>query len=189
MRKTLRELYDLVVVGGGPAGAAAALRASQREATVLVVEQEKFPRAHVSTEWLGPAGVNLCKKCGVSVRKAGAAEFKGIRLHSWDLKRSRCVDDAELRGWLVDRATFDQALLSEASRAGAEALLGVVVQDLNLGEERAVLRLSDGRDVAGRVVLIADGVASPTGQMANLTCAAQQPDVPQCASAQCQAGE
>lgn len=180
MGKALRELYDLVVVGGGPAGAVAALRAARQKAAVLVVEKEKFPRADRHVDWLGPAGTALCKECGIGVKKAGAAAFKGVRLHSWDLKRNTFVDDPELRGWLVERSVFDAALLKQATTAGANALHGVAVRDLNLAEDRVVLHLSNGREVAGRVMLIADGVDSPTGQMANLASAAWMRDVPQC---------
>jgi flavin-dependent dehydrogenase len=187
--KALRELYDIAVVGGGPAAAAAALRASRRGASVLVVAKEKLPRAQICAGWLGPAGVALCKECGLSAKKARVTEFKGMWLHSWDLKRGTSVDDPELRGWLVNRATFDHALLREATGAGADVLHRVTVQDLHLGEDSVVLRLSDGRDVAGQVVLIADGVASPTGRMVNLTAAAQQPDMPYCALAEYQARE
>lgn len=179
MGKARRELYDLVVVGGGPAGAAAGLRACRRGATVLIIEKEKLPPARTRAGWLGPAGVALCRECGVTVKKAGAKRFKGLRLHSWDLKRSMSIEDREWGGWLVSRAEFNQALLKEAARAGAEELCGVEVQDLRLGEDRAVLHLRDGRAVAGSVVLIADGPASPAGRMAGLACAAEQPGVPQ----------
>lgn len=179
MGKQLREIYDLVVVGGGPAGATAALRASQQGASVLVVAQDEFPRTEKCVGWVGPPGVGLCKECGVTLKKARAVEFRGMRLHSWDLKRTARIDDPELRGWLVDRAAFDRALLKAATGAGAEALRGVEVQDLRLGEERAVLQFSEGREVAGKVVLIANGVASPTARVANLTPAGDLPDVPQ----------
>jgi flavin-dependent dehydrogenase len=177
MKHKLRELYDLVVVGGGPAGATGALHAARRGATALVIEKEHSPPPEAWAAWLGPAAVSLCKECGVSARKAGATEFKGLHLHSWDLRRSAAVDDRDLRGWLVDRATLDEALRKEAVAAGADMIVGREVQDLALGEDRAVLSLSDGQQAVGKVVLIGDGVASPMGRMANLAVAAQQPSV------------
>jgi flavin-dependent dehydrogenase len=177
--RELAERYDLVIVGVGPAGAVAALHASRHGATVLMLQRNEPPGPYPQAGWLGPAGVALCQECGVTAKPAGAAEFAGLRLHSWDLKRSVLVEDRELRGWLVSRAAFDEALWKQAVRAGAVGLVGVGVQDLDLGEDWAVLHLSDGRQVAGQIVLIDDGVASPTTQMANLACAAEQPAVPQ----------
>jgi len=189
MAKALRKLYDLVVVGGGPAGAAAALRAAQQQASVLIIEKEEAPHATPSAAWLGPAGVSLCKECGLSVRKASAREFKGVHLHSWDLRRTTFVDDPELRGWLVDRASFDVALLKQATGARVDALHGAVVQNLILAEDRVVLELSDGREVSGRVMLIAEGVASSAAGMANLPSAGQMREVPRCLFIQYEAKE
>ena len=189
MAKALRELYDVVVVGGGPAGAAAALRAARQKATVLIVEKEESPQAGLSAAWLGPAGVALCKECGVGAKKAGAGALKGVRLHSWDLRRNTLVDDPELRGWLVDRTSFDAALLKQATGARVDALRGVEVQDLNLAEDRVVLGLGNGREISGRVMLIADGVASPTAGMANLASAGQMRAVPRCLFIQYEAKE
>lgn len=180
MPKAPRELHDLVLVGGGPAAAAAALYASKQKASVLVIEKETLPRSQAHCGWLGPAGMELCQELGITAARSGATRFKGLRLHSWDLKRNAFVDDTDLRGWLVDRSRFDQALLKKAAGAGTKVLHGVTVRDLRLGEERAVVTLSDGSEVAGKVVLIADGATSPTGRMANLICAGQQPDLPAC---------
>ena len=103
MAKTLRKPYDLIVVGGDPAGTTAALRASRQKATVLIIKTEESSRPGLSIGWLGPAGVGLCKECGLGMKKAGAADLKGVRLHSWDLRRSTFANDRELRGWLVER--------------------------------------------------------------------------------------
>ena len=184
MAEPREKVHDLVIVGGGPAGATAALRASQTGAAVLVIEKEPFPRAQTFVAWLGPAGVGLCQELKLGLKQVGGVEFKGLRLHSWGARQSVPVDDADLRGWLVDRATFDHALLGAATSAGAAALHGSAVVDVHLGEEQATLHLSDGRTVAGRVVLIADGALSPTARLANLTCAGQQRDLPQCLFAQ-----
>jgi flavin-dependent dehydrogenase len=189
MAKALRELYDLVVIGGGPAGLAAVCRASKKHATVLIIDQEGPSRAGLSTGWLGPAGVALCQECGLSAKSAGAVVLRGVRLHSWDLRRDAFVDDPELRAWVVDRTPFEAALLKQASKAGTRSLHGVAVQDLNLAEDRVVLSLSDGREVSGRVMLIADGVNSPTARMANLPAAGQMRAVPRCLFVQYEAQE
>jgi flavin-dependent dehydrogenase len=187
--RKLQKVYDLVVVGGGPAGATAALQAARRDAAVLLVEEETGSAAQTSAGWLGPAGVSLCKECGLAAGKVGATEFKGVRLHSWDMKHSTSVEDRQLRGWLVECAAFDRALLDAAAAAGAEGLRGVELRELHLGEDRVRLHLRDGREVAGRVLLIANGVASSTGQMAHLMSAAQQPDIPHCALAEYEVDE
>jgi flavin-dependent dehydrogenase len=180
VEKDLREIYDVVIVGGGPAGTVAAMRAARQKATVLIVEQDEAPRGGPSLGWLGPLGIALCKECGVSGKKAGASRFKGPRLHSWDLKRSIVADDPELRGWLVDRATFEVALLERAAGPRVHVLRGVELRGLDLAEDRALLGLGDGREVCGRILLIGDGADSPAAQMANLIPAAQMRDVPRC---------
>lgn len=177
MGQGLAELYDLVVVGSGVAGATAAWRAARQSARVLLLGGSSGRPGDASAGWLGPAGVKLARACGLTPKAVGAATFSGLRLHSWDLKRSRRVDDRELHGWLVNCGQFEAGLWEAASDAGACGLPDAAVEELGLGEERAVLRLGDGRKVSGRVVLIADGCDSAVAHMAHLPSAARQPTV------------
>jgi flavin-dependent dehydrogenase len=107
-----------------------------------------------------------------------AVEFSGLRLRSWDLKKSAEVKDKELRGWIVARDVLDAALMAQAATAGVEVLQGVSPTAVNLGESCAVAVLSDGREVRGRILLIADGIDSRTAPLANMRSAARVRDLP-----------
>jgi flavin-dependent dehydrogenase len=170
------ELSDLLIVGAGPAGLAAALRGCALGATVCVIEAEKFPRTRVCGGWTGPAGVALLREMGIEAKPAGAAEFAGLRIYSIDLKKSAAVKEKELTGWIGDRSKLDAALAAKAKSAGAEIRFGTTVEGVALGEDRVTLRLADGGVAIGRVLLIADGVRSPTARLANLPAAGRSAD-------------
>jgi len=61
---TTAELYDVVVVGGGPAGSTAGAFLAQAGRRVLLVEREPFPRFHVG-ESLLPATLPILDRLGV----------------------------------------------------------------------------------------------------------------------------
>ena len=53
----MRAHYDVIVVGGGPAGAAAAYWASRRDLSVLLVEKSEFPREKTCGDGLTPRSI------------------------------------------------------------------------------------------------------------------------------------
>jgi len=112
---------DVAIVGGGPAGACAAIRLADLGHRVVLLERERFPRAHVG-EALSPgvevqlAGLGL----GGLAERLGALRFdsSAVRWGEADW-RSRPAHPGSAT---VDRASFDSALLREAARRGAMLL-------------------------------------------------------------------
>ncbi len=122
----MHDSYDAVVVGGGPAGAAAATRLAQRGRKVLVLESERFPRFHIG-ESLLPLGDKVFQELGVAdkIARAGFVQKFGAQLLTacgghrvlFDFRQATHVDPP----WTfqVHRAEFDQLMLDHAVEHGA----------------------------------------------------------------------
>jgi flavin-dependent dehydrogenase len=170
-------IYDVVIVGAGPAGGAAAIQARRLGLTCLVVGGSNQRRGGSQLDWVGPAGLKLCKSIGLSATAAGAREFSGLQLRSWDFRKSTRVSEPTLRGWVVDRPTFERALVALASEAGAEVNPTAVPSTLTLGEQYVEIGFQEGGVARGRVLLIGDGLESVTAELARITTARRCPSV------------
>src|ERR1700720_3808527 len=116
---------DVLVVGGGPAGSAAAAWLARAGRQVIVLEREQFPRFHIGESLL--ASVNdVLGAIGAAdlVRQAGFPRKWGATFMSGDGAVERYADFSAAPGvrtpqtWQVPRATFDQLLLRHAASSG-----------------------------------------------------------------------
>jgi flavin-dependent dehydrogenase len=119
--------YDVVIVGGGPAGSTAAAVLAEHGRRVLVLEKEKFPRYHIG-ESLLPFCYYPLQRIGM-IEKMKASHFPkkfAVQFVSTDGKVSSPFYFFEhLRHeaavtWQVLRSEFDQMLLDNAREKGAE---------------------------------------------------------------------
>ena len=164
--------YDVVVIGGGPAGSTTSTLLAQRGLRVAVYERERFPRFHIG-ESLIPETYWVLKRLNMlpkmqrshfvkkySVQFVNASGKLSAPFYFWDNKPHECSQT-----WQVVRSEFDQMMLENAREHGVDAQEGVHVLDVLFEGGRAVgVRIKDAhgvrREVRAAVVVDASGQAA-----------------------------
>jgi 2-polyprenyl-6-methoxyphenol hydroxylase-like FAD-dependent oxidoreductase len=150
----------VIVVGGGPAGLAAAIAAATGGLDVLVLERRALPTDKACGEGLLPAGVRALAALGALQLVDPSA--------SGPIRRIRWIDrglaaEATLRspgGLGIRRTALSAALLARALACGVEVRVGVNVRS-HRRLPREVEVDVDGALERGRLLVAADGLASP----------------------------
>ncbi len=170
--------FDVVVAGGGPAGAVTALDLSRRGFRVVLIEQSAYEKDRVG-ETLPPQIRSPLMELGVWERflSTERLESYGIRT-AWETPAARHRDFLNNPygcGWHVDRAGFDAMLADAAADAGAELLMSAHVKSCTMADGQCQLDVAHGksnRTFSGRVLVDATGrkglLASRLGAQADV---------------------
>lgn len=151
-------MHDAVVVGGGIAGAATALRLARLGHDVVVVDRATFPRDKTCGEGLMPHGVDELRGLGVADTIAPFARpFDGIRYLSGDDVAVGHFPDAP--GWGLRRLGLDAVVLDAARGGGVDVREGVRVEAVAVSGD-GVRVTTDAGEIRARVVVGADGLHS-----------------------------
>ncbi len=147
-------VYDVLIVGAGPAGAYLAYALARRGLQVLILEKEMFPSIKSCGGGLTAKALRLLDYDIAPVIEDAVTRF----VFTYRLERPIVVNTKAPVVYQVDRSAFDTLLLAKAREAGAECLEGVRVNRVEL-DGRAVMARSGGRAWQGRVLVGADGAA------------------------------
>jgi geranylgeranyl reductase family protein len=159
-------VWDVAVIGAGPAGASAALAASQANKRVILLERAALPR--YKTCGGGLLGVSI-SALPLGLRPPLRAEIHAFTFtFRGRLKRTRRTVAPALR--LVFRADFDAALIRHAIEAGVKVCEQVTVRHLDQDGDHVRLTTTKHGTFYARAVVGADGSASRTAKYVGVQC-------------------
>ncbi len=177
-------MYDVVVVGAGPAGSMAAKTAAERGLNVLLVEKRQEIGVPIRCAE-GISKKSLEKFFEVKERWI-ANEVIGAKIYSPDgteivLSEERAGNEV---GYVLERRVFDRDLARMAAKAGAE----IIVKTTALGFERKgkilrvfLRRLGEKWDVETKILIGADGIESRIGRLAGILKTLKLSEIESCA--------
>jgi flavin-dependent dehydrogenase len=162
------EMYDVAIIGGGPAGSTAAALLARAGRRVIVLERDKFPRFHIG-ESLLPFSMQAFTRLGLHEKFAragfmekfggemyGACGGDGVKFYFEDGFRS--LTD---RSYQVTRADFDKLLLDHAAESGAEVREETGVDKVDFSENEVTLTISPkdrgAEQIRARYIIDASG--------------------------------
>src|SRR5690625_175064 len=160
---------ELVVVGAGPAGSAAAAWAARAGRDVLLIDSAPFPRDKACGDGLTPRAVAELDRLGLSGWLAGRVQHRGLRLSGYggDVEVAWPGPSFPSTGSAVPRTELDERIRRVAEDCGVRMRLGVKAVGVHhdaTGRVRSV-QLADGTTVRCASLIVADGARSPLGRV------------------------
>ncbi|WP_197378242.1 menaquinone reductase [Mycolicibacterium mengxianglii] len=160
---------DVVIVGAGPAGSAAAAWAARAGRDVTVIDAATFPRDKACGDGLTPRAVAELERLGLGPWLDDHIRHVGLRMSGFGsaVEVPWPGPSFPATGSAVPRTELDDRVRQVAADSGASMLLGVKAVDVehdSTGKVAAVV-LGDGRRVTCRELIVADGARSTLGRV------------------------
>ncbi len=180
----MKDRYDVLVIGAGPAGSIAAKTAAEKGLTVLLIEK----RQEIGDPVRCAEGVSkeYLKKHVEIDKKWICADLKGARIYAPDgtkIEMAEEIAGGEV-GYVLERKIFDRALAEKASKAGAEVrvktrAIGLIIEE-DFVKGARLMQLGKEYDVHARIVIGADGIESKVGRWAGIDTSLKPIDIETC---------
>jgi len=161
---------DVLVVGGGPGGAAAAFHLARRGHRVMLVEKKEYPREKTCGDGLTPRSVHELTLMGFDFSVPEFHRVLGLRAYAGDrMLEIEWPDHPVYPNWggVIRRYDLDGAVAALAVREGAEVSTGTRAAPVMAAGRIDAVELSRGDEserIRPRVVVVADGSLSRFGR-------------------------
>jgi 2-polyprenyl-6-methoxyphenol hydroxylase-like FAD-dependent oxidoreductase len=149
-----KEICDVLVVGGGPAGSTIAALLAERGKRVVLVEKERHPRFHIG-ESLLPMNLPLFERLGlmaeierIGMIKYGAEFISPYHNKTVTFNFADATDKRYPYAYQVRRSALDEILFKNAAEKGAVTIEGCRVKDIVFPPDGGALATGEAEDGA-----------------------------------------
>jgi len=159
--------YDVVIMGGGPAGSTLGALLARRGPRVAIFDKERFPREHIgesfahtmipALEQSGALPKVLASDCWVKKFGGGVFNWGDTPMVAFFDQPNYRKDGVHRFAIHVNRAEFDHILLKHAAEVGVDVFEGTTVSDFDSDEHCCTVTLKDGTVVRSRYFVDASG--------------------------------
>ena len=166
--------YDLLVIGGGPAGAATAYWAASAGLKTAIVEKKVFPRQKTCGDGLTPRAVHQLSEMQLDHKLTGYHKYEGLRAIAHNKSIEMKWPDHPVfpsHGYVVRRCDLDTMVVENAIAAGAEFFEGMEairpLHDDNSEIQGALVinhETSEELEIKAKFLAVADGANSRFGR-------------------------
>jgi flavin-dependent dehydrogenase len=156
--------FDIVIIGGGPAGSAVALYAARTGHSVCLLEKQPFPRETLCGEFLSGEVTSVLRDLGLDQEFLSLSPSRITRFTLCPDHGERLSEPLGFTAYGMKRSTFDRMLLESARSNGVSVVQPADVQSVAAlgGDFEVRCRTTEGlRTVRGRLVVGAYGRSSP----------------------------
>ncbi|MGZ4903387.1 MAG: NAD(P)/FAD-dependent oxidoreductase [Halobacteriota archaeon] len=180
----MKDSYDVVVVGAGPAGSYAAATAAAECDVLLIEKRQEIGDPVRCAEGISKPGLS---KFLQPQNKWVANEVAGARIFAPD--GTKIEVSAELAGgevgYVLERKIFDRDLAKNAARAGAHLMVRAratgLIKDNDAIKGVKVRHLDEALEISTSIVIAADGIESQIGRWAGINTTLKPKDIETCA--------
>ncbi|HEV7129422.1 MAG TPA: FAD-dependent oxidoreductase [Ktedonobacterales bacterium] len=178
----IEDIWDVAIIGAGPAGSATATHLARNGHRVVLVDRGRFPRDKPCAEYLSPAAEPLLVELGVTdlVSSAQTSRLRGFRIFApsgvvfqGDFAATRDAAGCSVyeSGLAIPRLRLDAALLAGARHVGVDVREGWRLAQLyrQPNARHWILRSAEGGEsISARLLIAADGLHSTVARRLGL---------------------
>ena len=128
--------YDIIIIGGGPAGASAALLLEKKGYHITLLDQTRFPRDKACGAFISPAADQILSEIGVleAIESLNPKRLRGVALSAYEsswfqVDYPTSADNLTMTSLSIERSKFDNLMIEKVRNSRVELKEGFKVTD------------------------------------------------------------